>query len=286
MLEGEHCTKYFFQLEKKNARAKVMTATKANDGTIIQKTSEILKIQAEYFQKLYSKSGNVHCRLHDVPPNRLSHEQCTQLENDLTLSEIETAMKGMAQRKTPGNSGFQVDFYIVFWQKLKNMLYETFKECIEVGRMTHSQCQGIISLIPKKDRDLLYVKNWHPIILLNTDYKILAKVYANRMKMVLVDLIHKDQTGFLKGRNIKDNLRRILDVIDYTNLHDIPAILISVDFEKAFDKVRYESLYTILAWFNLGPKFISVIKTLFCDFSLATTGRAWLIRTRLIRSST
>ena len=85
----------------------------------------------------------------------------------------------------------------------------------------------------------MYSKNWRPIILLNTDYKILAKAYANWVKSVLDSIIHKNLTGFLKGRQIIDNVRSIIDTINYVQSKKIAAVLISVDFEKAFDKVQY-----------------------------------------------
>ena len=176
----------------------------------------------------------------------------------------------MAHGKTPGNSGILIEFYIVFWNLIKDLIFEAYKEAISSGKMSYMQRQGIITLIPKQDRDLNYIKNWRPIILLNTDYKILAKVYANRLKQVLNTIIHKNQTGFLKGRNISENLRNILDVIDYTKLHEVPAVLISIDFEKAFDNVCYQSLFKIMYWFNFGEKYVSAIKMLFNDFRLAT----------------
>ena len=152
---------------------------------------------------------------------------------------------------------------------------EAYKWALKVGKMTESQRKGIITLIPKANRDLAYIKNWRPIVLLNTSFKILAKVYATRIKKVLPDIIHKNQSGFLSGRNITDNLRTILDVIDYTELHEVPAILVTVDFEKAFDKVRYDSLFEIMKWFNFGPVYINAIRTLFEDFRLATINNGY-----------
>ena len=124
-------------------------------------------------------------------------------------------------------------------------------------KMLHSSAkQGIITLIPKIGRDLLYIKNWWPIVLLNTDYKILSKVVTNRIKSVLPNLIHMDQTGFLKNRNISEILRKILDIMQYTIINDIPGLLISVDFEKAFDRVEHPALYKIMQAFNFGPAII------------------------------
>ena len=115
-----------------------------------------------------------------------------------------------------------------------------------------------------------FLKNWHPITLLNTDYKILSKVYATRMKTVLPKLIHADQTGFMKNRDISENTRRLFDIMEYTMLKQLPEVVVAMDFEKAFDRVEYSALFRIMRGYNFGPKFINSIKMLFTDFRIVT----------------
>ena len=78
--------------------------------------------------------------------------------------------------------------------------------------------------------------------MLNVDYKIITKVLANRMKKVLPNLIHSDQTGFLKGRYIGENVRLLLDIINYTDNTNAPGYAFSIDFEKAFDKIKWSCI--------------------------------------------
>ena len=96
-----------------------------------------------------------------------------------------------------------------------------------------------ITLIPKKDKSLCYIKNWRPISLLNCDYKIAAKSIANRIKKVLPSIISSDQTGFLKNRFIGENIRLINSIISYTDIEQIPGLLLFIDFEKAFDTLEW-----------------------------------------------
>ena len=93
-------------------------------------------------------------------------------------------------------------------------------------------------LIPKKDAEPYLIKNWRPISLLNCDYKIAAKAIANRFKHVFPNLIDNDQTGFLKGRFIGENIRLVDGVIKYAAAKNIPGLLLFLDFEKAFDTGR------------------------------------------------
>jgi len=79
-------------------------------------------------------------------------------------------------------------------------LLESFNAGFRNGLLSVSQKRGIISLIPKHENNLTTLSNWHPITLLNVDYKILAKVIAKKIELVLLKLIHSIQTGFIKGR--------------------------------------------------------------------------------------
>ena len=101
-----------------------------------------------------------------------------------------------------------------------------------------TQCNGVITLLPKKDKEPHFIKKDRPITLLNTDYKIIAKVMANCLKSILHEIIHNnDQTGFMKGRNIGCNIRSIIDLIDDCDANDIPGSIVLLDIEKAFDSV-------------------------------------------------
>jgi hypothetical protein len=102
---------------------------------------------------------------------------------------------------------------------------------------------------------------------LNVDYKLLAKALANRMIDFLPSLIDDDQTGYIKGRFIGCNIRLIEDIIFYTESNNIPGILLSVDFEKAFDSISWSFIDKSLEAFNFGPLFRGFIKTLYNDIS-------------------
>ena len=143
------------------------------------------------------------------------------------------------------------------------MLLNSFNFSLQNGLMSSSQRNGVITLIPKKDRDTSYLKNFRPISLLTVDYTILAKTLANRLKTCLSHLIHPDQSGFLKGRNIANNIRLIIDIIEYTESNQIPGAILLLDIQKAFDSVSHEFLLRVLGQFNFSNKFINWIKAFY-----------------------
>ena len=168
----------------------------------------------------------------------------------------------MANNKSPGNDGFTKEFYVCFWGELGSFLVRTLNFCHEVGELTSSQRQGVISLIEKKDKDKRYIKNWRPISLLNVDLKIASKALAARIKKVIGSVILYDQTAYVKGRYIGKSIRLIQDIIEYADEMDEEGILFSSDTEIAFDSVDHTFILTTLKKFGFGPDFIQWVKTL------------------------
>ena len=99
--------------------------------------------------------------------------------------------------------------------------------------------RGVITLILKKSRDKTILEKLRPISLLNVDYKILTKVIAKRIEKVFPTLINPDQTGYVKGRYIGENVRLIYDLMHYTDKLNQKGITIFRDFKTAFDSIEW-----------------------------------------------
>ena len=266
---GEKNTKYFLNLEKKNAVDKHICQLQLPNGDIISDPKLILGEQKKFYQSLYSDHSE-----DEIPEinecftdnlNTLSKEDAELCEGLITEQECAEALKEMVNGKSPGCDGFTVDFYKVFWKDIKILLVESLNYSFEKGELSVDQRRGIITLLPKKSKIRLLLKNWRPISLLNTDYKILTKSLALRLHKVLPSVINLDQTGFLKGRFIGENIRTIADLIDYTSLKNDPGIILLLDFEKAFDTVNWSFIIQSLHLFKFGPEFIHWIKTIYSN---------------------
>lgn len=167
-------------------------------------------------------------------------------EATITLSEAGQAIKNMSIGKSPGNDGFTVEFLKVFWKRLGPFIVRSLNEGLLKGELSATKKEGVIICIPKMDKPRDQIKNWRPITLLNVIYKIGAACIANRMKKVLPSLIHEDQSGFISGRYLGDNFRLIYDLIEYLNENKQPALLICLDFEKAFDSISWSFMLNVL----------------------------------------
>ena len=146
-------------------------------------------------------------------------------------------------------------------------MVKSFNYGFHKGELSISQRQSIIRLIPKKNKNLLYLKNWRPISLLNVDYKIASKALALRLKKVLSAVINNTQTGYVEGRFISENIRLISDILNFTVDQDMEGIALFIDFEKAFDSLEWEYLFKALDTFQFGPDFKTWVKTLYTNIS-------------------
>ncbi len=109
------------------------------------------------------------------------------------------------------------------------------------------------------------MSSYRPISLLNADLKLLSKILATRLESLLPLLIKDDQTGFIKGRNSCNNMRRLLNTIQVFQQRSLNGLVLSLDAEKAFDRVEMPFLFYTLHKFDLGEKFISWIKLLYTN---------------------
>ena len=127
--------------------------------------------------------------------------------------------------------------------------------------MSPSQRQAVITLIEKKDQDRCDLKNWRP----KYDAKIASKVIAERMKRLLPEVICNNQSGYIPGRNISENIHSILHIMEYTKAKKLPGLLLFIDFEKTFNSLEWDFLEKCLKKFNFGPDLIRWINTFYSD---------------------
>lgn len=272
---GEKNTKYFLGLEKRNQKIKHIRCLINDNQDLIYKPNDILGEQNLYYERLYTETdpnrdGNNCCsdflENPDIPKLTQNHKEACDMI--ITLEECGLALKQLASNKSPGSDGFSPEFYKFFWPDIRTHLFASYDYSFKSGKLSIDQRRGILSLIPKKDKDLRYLKNWRPLSLLNTDYKILTKLLANRMQCALDKIISHDQSGYIKGRYIGENVRLISDIISFTdNDNKQPGIIALLDFEKAFDTISWQFLERTLTTFNFGEHFRKWIQILYNDIS-------------------
>ena len=268
---GEKNNKYFYNLEKINHKKKHITSLTKEDGNIVLEPKQILEEEERFFKEIYQsknicpESANLEHFFDGL--NTLKQEEADTCEGLLTLEECTNSLKQFMNNKTPGSDGFTIEFYRFFWPAIGPIMVDSFNYAFENGEMSISQKRGILSLIPKKDKDKKYLKNWRPISLLNNDYKIVTKTLALRLEKVLPTIISANQTGYVKGRYIGESIRIITDMMSFTKKKNIPGLAVFLDFEKAFDSIEWCYLQKCLEAFNFGPQLRQWISVLYNNIS-------------------
>ena len=156
-----------------------------------------------------------------------------------------------------------LNFLIFFWSDLGTFLVNSINYGFQNGELSITQREGVVTCIPKGNKNKKYLKNWRPISLLNVSYKIASGCISNRIKKVLPTLIDFDQSGFMSQRFTGDNLRLMYDILFFSKQQNKRGLLLLIDFEKAFDTIAWSFIKKTLAYFNFKKDIIRWIDTFY-----------------------
>nr|GEY75654.1 RNA-directed DNA polymerase, eukaryota, reverse transcriptase zinc-binding domain protein [Tanacetum cinerariifolium] len=149
--------------------------------------------------------------------------------------------------------GFTFDFYRRYWKLIDQDVVNVVSEFFSSGMFPLGCNSSFITLIPKT-QDAKVIKDFRPISLIESVYKIIAKILANRLSLVISDLISDVQSAFVANIQILDGPFIINELISWCKYKKTKAMIFKVDFEKAFDSVRWDYLDDILNKFGFGAK--------------------------------
>ena len=249
---GEKSSKYFFNLEKARYNAKTSTILLDEEGTEYTNDQDILEMERRYYQELYDIDNTVKFDLKNIYGVTVSEVEFNKQGRDLEIHEIKVAINELNNGKTPGEDGLPIEFYKFFCSKIIHMLYNMFECSYCEEYIPPSISKGVLNLIPKPGKDSRFVKNLRPITLLNCDYKIMEKIIANRMSTAMSEIIHNDQKGFMPGRRIASNIRKIFDLMQFCENNEIEGIILSLDYMKCFDLISFDAIIGALDFFGFN----------------------------------
>lgn len=238
---GDRNTKFYHMATLvKSSKARVNALT-TDEGQRITEESLLMEHVRSYFTNLFSEpqSDFNHPQMQGSFPELDPHEW-QQINRPFQPEEIKQALFEMDACKSPGPDGFTAGFFQKSWEVVGDSLVKFALDFFAVGKL-HPGCNDtVITLIPKVSCPES-VKQLRPIGLCNITYKILTKTMANRLREASKKLIGPNQTSFVPGRQISDNIIVLQEVLNSMNVRKATTgwIIMKVDLEKAYDKLDW-----------------------------------------------
>jgi len=181
------------------------------------------------------------------------------LVEGFTETEVRDAVWQCEGSKSPEPDGFNFNFLKKGWEVVKEDFMEVMNLFNETGYIPKGCNSSFIALVPKV-RNPVFLDQFRPISLVGALYKIISKVLAERIKKVLPTVIDDCQSAFLKNRGILDSVLMANEVIEDIRRRGQSGLCLKVDFEKAYDSVRWEFLYNMMRKMGFHRKWISWIQ--------------------------
>lgn len=239
---------------------------------------ELEKFLRNFYHLQYSDNlrlSNDITYLEQIP--KLSDEDNLYMSEEYVIEEIITSVKSLSRNTAPGLDGLTSEFYQHFRDLLMPDLLRVFVlTCNTPENFPLSWTTQVIKLIPKPG-DSTDINNWRAISLCCNDYKIIAKLAANRLKSKIGTIVNFEQSYCIPNRTIYDNINTAKFMFDYHELMDTPLAMISIDQRKAFDNVSHDYLIKTLQNFNIPIAFINIIKKLYSNSSVVLKHRGKLL---------
>ncbi|GJW17430.1 RNA-directed DNA polymerase, eukaryota, reverse transcriptase zinc-binding domain protein [Tanacetum coccineum] len=249
-IDGDKNSKYYHGvINKKRGRCAVRGVLA--DGMWVDAPNAVKMEFFEHFKVRFGKPSNCGIKLERDFPNRISSDQNEFLESEVTNKEIKEAVWDCGIDKTPGPDGFTFGFFRRFWSFIEKDVVAAIRWFFETGKIPKGGNSSFITLIPKIPNANM-VKDYRPISLIGSVYKIIAKILANRLTTVLGDLVNEIQSAFVKDRQILDGPFILNELMQWCKSKKKQTMVFKVDFEKAYDSIRWDFLDDVMKKFGFG----------------------------------
>jgi exonuclease III len=232
-------------------------------GQVYRDAHSIKEAAHNHFKNLYSATATEDLDPLAYPisevPNLITGDENKVLNRPISDKEIKQVVFSMHPDKAPGPDGYTVHFYTQCWDIINKDLCKMVRKSQDCNKLGGSTNSSFLALIPKEKGEKTF-NRFRPISLCNTGYKIITKIIANRLKKILPKLIPENQGGFVRGRQILDNIILVQEAIHTSCKKKEKGMAVKLDLANAFDRVRHDFLFTVMRKFGFTQKFMGWIK--------------------------
>ena len=252
--EGDRNSKFFHTFASLR-RNKNNISSLEMDGRKIENPEEIRAEAVNYFSKLFHDDSPIRPVFQDLDFKSLNPSQAAELIVPFSHLEVDQAVASCNSSKSPGPDGFNFSFIKASWETIKYDVYTVIQEFWETGTLPKGCNVALVALIPKIPSPEGF-KDYRPISMVGCIYKIVAKILAGRLKKVMGYLVGPNQSSFIEERQILDSVLIAGEIIETCKKSKKAAILLKLDFQKAFDSVSWPFLAWTLERMGFPPRWI------------------------------
>ncbi|XP_074363628.1 uncharacterized protein LOC141704240 [Apium graveolens] len=261
--DGDANTKFFHAQATKRKKLNHIAYLVTDSGDKVDDHERMCMLTKEYFQNVFSEgdSGD------NTPTDSTELPVITELQNkeltaELSFEEFTVALKQMHPEKAAGPDGYSPAFFQHFWGLVGKDVFDCCKKWLDDNVFPADLTSTNLVLIPKKD-NVEKLTDVRPIALCNVVYKILAKVLANRLKCILPDIISENQSAFIPGRSITDNVLIAFEMMHFMKRKkgsQDGEVALKLDISKAYDRVNWHYLWHRLRIISFSEEWVRWIK--------------------------
>jgi hypothetical protein len=238
--EGDQNTDFFQAKARARGRTNRIRALRRGDGSKATEQRELEQLAFEFYQHLFASQGDLEPELVCCYVSRKVTDQMNFfLDEEFSPAEVGKALVMMQPGKSPGVDGFNAGFFQHHWDTLKESVTEAVLVFLNGGEMPEVINRTLLVLIPMvaNPQDLT---QFRPISLCNVLYKICSKAMANKLRGILDEVITEEQSAFVPGRLITDNVLIVYECIHYliNKKGNSGACAIMLDMAKVYDRVE------------------------------------------------
>ncbi|KAL8158345.1 hypothetical protein AgCh_002874 [Apium graveolens] len=261
LLDGDSNTKFFHVFATTRKRLNHVTKLKNEDGEMLKNHEEMCQVVKEYFQKLFYHDGREEEVIGSTIEEVITEEHNRELEADFTMEEFTEAISQMHPDKASGPDGLNPAFFQNFWKLLGKEVFQCCKRwMLDLSFPAEINNTNVV-LIPKKE-NVETMKDLRPIALCNVLYKLVAKVLANRLRKLLPGIISENQSAFVPGRSITDNVLVAFELLHYMKQKKRGSegeVALKLDVSKAYDRVDWGFLRNQMQRMGFSKKWMDWI---------------------------
>ncbi|XP_075645160.1 uncharacterized protein LOC142616177 [Castanea sativa] len=256
--EGDNNTRFFHRLANSHRNANQIKRMEVN-GILYEDEHDVRSQIVHFYQELYKETEVGRPSMDGLEFASIEEDDRVLLEKEFSKEEVFQVLKEMEGDKAPGPDGFTMAFFQKCWSVVERDVMDFFEDFYSHSSFERSLNALFLTLIPKKC-SAVNIKDFRPISLVGSVYKLLSKVLANRMRRVLDNLISETRNSFVGGRQILDSVLVANECLDSRLKSRVLGVVCKLDIEKAYDHVNWEALFYLLGRMGFGVKWRGWIK--------------------------